>query len=250
MQRYFVEEANWNLETNELTITGDDVHHISRVMRNKESDEVICIHPDKTIAKCKIKIIEDDLIQCSIVSIESNQYELPVHVSIIQSLPKGDKLDLILQKGTELGASSFYLYQAERSIVKWDKKKTIKRMTRFEKIIKEAAEQSYREMIPVLNNPANLVELIEATKDYHLKLIAYEEEAKKDDTSNRFKEELQNINAHEKVAIFIGPEGGFTTNEIKVLKEANFIPVKLGNRILRTETASFYVLSSISYQFE
>src|SRR5699024_5793304 len=88
-------------------ITGNDVHHISRVMRNELGDEIICIHPDQTIARCEIRKIESDVIYCSIISIELNQYELPVYATIIQALPKGDKLELIIQKGTELGDSNF-----------------------------------------------------------------------------------------------------------------------------------------------
>ncbi len=250
MQRYFVKSDNWNSETNEITITDSDVHHIVRVMRNEISDKIICIHPDQTIALCEIKEIEKEYIICSIISIEPNQYELPIHASIIQALPKGDKLELIIQKGTELGASSFYLYESERSIAKWNKQKAPKKMMRFNKIIKEAAEQSYREIIPTLHEPANLEELIKATNDYSVKLVAYEEEAKKDKSSHFFSEELKKLKKDDKIAIFIGPEGGFTSHEIDVLKAAGFIPVKLGNRILRAETASFYVLSSLSYQFE
>lgn len=250
MQRYFVEEGNWNSEISEVTITGNDIHHISRVMRNEKNDTIVCIHPDQTIARCKILKIEKDFVLCEILSIEPNQYELPVHASIIQALPKGEKLELIIQKGTELGASSFFLYQAERSIVKWNKQRAPKRMIRFNKIIKEAAEQSCREIIPTLHEPANLEEIIKATKDYSVKLIAYEEEAKKDKSVSGFAEELKKLKKDDKVAFFIGPEGGFTSHEIDVLKAANFMPVKLGNRILRTETASFYVLSSLSYQLE
>src|SRR5699024_4217106 len=130
MQRYFVESANWDKETNKIQITGNDVNHISRVMRNELGDEIICIHTDQTI--------ERDVIYCSIISIELNQYELSVYATIIQALPKGDKLELIIQKGTELGASKFYLYESERSIVKWNKQKASKKMTRYKKIVKEA----------------------------------------------------------------------------------------------------------------
>lgn len=250
MQRYFVEADNWNSELKNVFITGDDVHHISRVMRYEKEDQIVCIHPDQTIAVCEIVNINPDRIECSILSIEKNQYELPVHVSIVQALPKGDKLELITQKGTELGAAAFYLYQAERSIVKWNKQKASKRMVRLNKIIKEAAEQSYREVIPTLNEPARLTDLIKATEDYSVKLIAYEEEAKKDTSQNSYSKEIQKLNANEKIVIFIGPEGGFTSSEVEKLMTAGFKPVKLGNRILRTETAALYALSSISYQFE
>ncbi len=138
MQRYFVKAVNWNAATNKVIITGDDVHHIQRVMRNEIDDEIICIHPDKTVARCKITQIDKEFVESQIVSLEESQTEMPIKVSIVQSLPKGDKLDLIMQKGTELGANNFYLYEAERSIVKWNKQKIQKRMIRLNKIIKEA----------------------------------------------------------------------------------------------------------------
>ncbi len=250
MQRYFVKADNWNTETNKIIITGDDVHHIQRVMRNEIEDEIICIHPDKTVARCKIIQIDKEFVESQIISLEENETELPIEVSIVQSLPKGDKLDLIMQKGTELGASNFYLYEAKRSIVKWNKQKIQKRMMRLNKIIKEAAEQSYRKVIPTLNEPNNLNALIEATQAYQVKLIAYEEEAKKDTPSHLFQTEIEKLQSGDKLVIFIGPEGGFTKSEINQLTESGFKPVKLGNRILRTETASLYALSSISYQFE
>src|SRR5699024_2851413 len=138
-------------------------------------------------------------------------------------------------------------YESERSIVKWNKQKASKKMTRYKKIVKEAAEQSYREIIPEIYEPSSLEAIIEATKNYSVKLVAYEEEAKKDQTTYTFSEKLQK---NDEIVIFIGPEGGITSEEVDILKTADFIPVKLGNRILRTETASLYALSSISYQFE
>lgn len=250
MQRYFVKAVNWNADTNKVIITGDDVHHIQRVMRNEIDDEIICIHPDKTVARCKITQIDKEFVESQIVSLEESQTEMPIKVSVVQSLPKGDKLDLIMQKGTELGANSFYLYEAERSIVKWNKQKIQKRMIRLNKIIKEAAEQSYRKVIPTLYEPGNLKELIEVTQDHQVKLIAYEDEAKKDKSSYQFQREIEKLQPGDKLVIFIGPEGGFTKNEINQLTASGFKPVKLGNRILRTETASFYALSAISYHFE
>src|SRR5690625_2376570 len=123
-------------------------------------------------------------------------------------------------------------------------------MTRYKKIVKEAEEQSYREIIPEIYEPSSLEAIIEATKNYSVKLVAYEEEAKKDQSTYTFSEELQKLRKNDEIVIFIGPEGGITSEEVDILKTADFIPVKLGNRILRTETASPYALSSISYQFE
>src|SRR5699024_11272730 len=108
-----------------------------------------------------------------------NQYELPVYATIIQALPKGDKLELIIQKGTELGASKFYLYESERSIVKWNKQKASKKMTRYKKIVKEAAEQSYREIIQEIYEPSSLDAIKEATKNNSVMIVDYEIDGKK-----------------------------------------------------------------------
>src|SRR5699024_6850568 len=139
-----------------------------------------------------------------------------VFATFIQALPKGDKLELIIQKGTELGASKFYLYESERSIVKWNKLKASKKMTRYKKKVKEAAEQSYREIIQKIYEPSRLEALIKAIKNYSVKLVAYEEEAKKDETTYTFSGELQKLNKNDEIVIFIGPEGGITSEEVDV----------------------------------
>ncbi|WP_369813126.1 RsmE family RNA methyltransferase [Virgibacillus halodenitrificans] len=140
MQRYFVSETGWG--TNEVTILGEDVHHINRVMRYKEGANIICNHPDGRAAICELLVITADSVQAEIKQWLNENVELPIQVTVAQGLPKGDKLELILQKGTELGAYAFIPFQAERSIVNWDKKKQEKKLIRFNKIVKEASEQS------------------------------------------------------------------------------------------------------------
>src|SRR5699024_232471 len=107
------------------------------------------------------------------------------------------------QKGTELGASKFYLYESERSIVKWKKQKASKKMTRYKKIVKEAAEQSYREIIPEIYEPSSLEAIIEATKNYSVKIVAYEEEAKKDQTKYKFSEEIKKLRKIDELDLLI-----------------------------------------------
>jgi 16S rRNA (uracil1498-N3)-methyltransferase len=248
MQRYFVPEANW--QTNVVIIKGDDVHHITRVMRCKTGDRIICNHPDERAAICVITEIGSAVVQCRIVNWLSETAELPVHVTIAQGLPKGDKWDLILQKGTELGAYAFIPFQAERSIVVWDNnKKKDKKMQRFGKIVKEASEQSHRNRIPEIKHPMNLVSLIQESANYDLKLFAYEEEAKTVDHQS-FGSIIGEMNDKQHVLVCVGPEGGFSNKEAEKLQIAGFYPIRLGPRILRTETAALYVLASISYHFE
>lgn len=249
MQRYFVSELNWTEDSVKLT---EDYHHIVRVMRYEVGDTFTCVHPNKRIALCQIEKIDEaeKAVYASIIETLKEDTELPIHVTIMQSLPKGNKLEWIIQKGTELGASLFILFPSERSVVKWDEKKVMNRLKRYEKIAKEASEQSKRTIIPQIIFMKSLEEYVENNRFHSsMQLIAYEEEAKAD-MANTFGRSLLNLNEGESLTLCIGPEGGFTDNEIAFLKKHSFQPVRLGKRILRTETASLYALAALSYHFE
>lgn len=176
MQRYFVPTENWRNDT--VVIAGDDAHHIVRVMRMQVDDRIICNPPDSKGAICKIVQMDTDSVTAEVVEWLERDSELPVYVTIAQGLPKGDKMDLVLQKGTELGASAFIPFQADRTVVKWDAKKEEKKLTRYRKIIKEASEQSHRNHLPEIKPAMKLKQLIEESNTYHVRLFAYEEEAK------------------------------------------------------------------------
>ncbi|WP_404453060.1 16S rRNA (uracil(1498)-N(3))-methyltransferase [Virgibacillus necropolis] len=247
MQRYFVPEGNW--EDDELIITGDDSHHVIRVMRGDIGDKMICNHPSGYAVLGEIISIDQQCVTLSIKERLQETVELPVQVTIAQGLPKGDKLEYVLQKGTELGASCFIPFSAERSVVKWDEKKASKKMSRFAKIVKEASEQSHRNRIPQVTRVMNIEGLIAETDEYDVKIFAYEEEAKTDHFVT-FASILTRLKSSQRIVVCIGPEGGFSGNEVALLKENGFKSVRLGPRILRTETAPIYVLACISYQFE
>lgn len=248
MQRYFVfNDENWTKNT--VTITGEDVHHIVRVMRSRVGDAIICTNQSQEAAICTISELSNDEIVAEIKEWLQKDVELPIDVTIAQGLPKGDKFEFILQKGTELGASSFIPFETERSIVRWDEKKMKKKQHRFEKIVKEASEQSHRLKIPSIQERMNLSQLIEASKSYSQCIFAYEEEARKDEY-HLFSRVLSNLVRGSRLLICIGPEGGFTNKEAEILLNNHFQPVRFGPRILRTETAPLYALASISYQFE
>lgn len=247
MQRYFV--ANEQMTDQVVTIKGDDVKHIVKVMRMAQDDEIICINETGQTTKCKIITIGDTEVTAEVIEFLSQNHELPVNVTIAQGLPKGDKLDLIVQKGTELGASAFIPFDASRSIVKWDRKKVEKKVERLSKIAKEAAEQSYRQTVPSVQNVVSFKELLTKSIEYDVKIVAYEEQAKSGETSNLVKA-LNSSKLGSRILVVIGPEGGLTEDEIKHLERANFILCGFGPRILRTETASLYLLSAVSYHFE
>ena len=157
---------------------------------------------------------------------------------MVAALVKGEKMDLVLQKATELGVSEIVLLETERTIAKI---KDESKLGRFRKILKEAAEQSKRTRIPTLNKVLTINKLNEIKAD--VKLIAYKGEQ---GSSKSFNDELKALKPGKSVAIMIGPEGGFSEKEVQEANKLGFTSVGLGKRILRAETASFYALSVIS----
>lgn len=247
MQRYFVPRDNW--DENLILINGDDAHHISRVMRLLPEDRIICVDSDGCAAICIISSIEQQTVYAKIAEWLEEETELPLQITIAQGLAKGDKLDLVLQKGTELGADAFIPLKTERSVVVWDKKKAEKKSKRFAKIVKEAGEQSHRNKLPTVKEIMSVSELIGNTMYYDVKLFANEEEAKTS-SFHSFGTVINELKKGDNVLICVGPEGGFSQGEVELLKANNFISVRLGPRILRTETAALYALAGISYHFE
>lgn len=247
MQRYFIDENEWDGQ--EIVIIGDNYHHMFRVMRMEVNDQVICNDSLGRVAICEIKQINKEKAVLDVVEIVDESNELPIQVTIAQGLPKRDKLEYVLQKGTELGASRFIPFKAKRSIVKWDDKKSKSRMKRFEKIVKEASEQCHRSKLPIVEAPQTMKQLLNESEQYDVKLVAYEEEVKSERTYS-IRKAFESLNSGDKLFVCIGPEGGFSDDEIELLKENGFETVRLGPRILRTETAALYVLASLSYCFE
>ncbi|WNB93476.1 16S rRNA (uracil(1498)-N(3))-methyltransferase [Bacillus sp. NEB1478] len=247
MQRYFVPSDNWTQDR--VFVAGEDAKHISKVMRMKAGDVIICCDNNDRSATCEIIDLNGDKVEACIVNEIETVSELPVHVTIAQGLPKADKLEYIIQKGTELGASDFFPFSADRSIVKWDEKKAVKKKERLEKIAKEAAEQSHRSRVPEVLDTGTFSDLLKMAESYKIKIAAYEEEAKLQETS-RFASALSALENGDSILCVIGPEGGISEKEAKILAEHGFELCGLGPRILRTETAPLYILSAISYHIE
>ncbi|WP_078432385.1 16S rRNA (uracil(1498)-N(3))-methyltransferase [Metabacillus halosaccharovorans] len=248
MQRYFIKEDKTNIETT-IYVNGDDVHHILRVLRMQAGDKIICCTKDGFEALCEIVEITNDQVQCFVLEWMTVNRELPVSISIASGLPKGDKLEWIIQKGTELGASSFIPFNAARSIVKLEAKKIGKKLERWNKIAKEASEQSYRNKIPEVLEPCDFQHIIELAKSYDVKVVAYEESAKQGEKKNLAKA-FEKLEEGSSLLVVFGPEGGLTEKEIERLEQTGFYICSFGPRILRTETAPLYLLSAVSYYFE
>lgn len=245
MQRYFVDACNVD---GSFVVSGDDFFHMTKVMRQSEGSKFYAVIDGRT-AVSEIKEIADQSLVAQTLEWIENSSELPINVTIACGLPKGDKLDLIVQKGTELGAYAFVPFAAKRSVVKWDAKKTGKKIERLQKIAKEAAEQSHRNVVPNVQDVADLKQLLAIAGDYDYKMVAYEEVAREGERGNLVTA-LSKIQHGEKILLVFGPEGGIDSSEVEKLQEAGFVLCGLGPRIMRAETAPLYVLSAISYALE
>jgi 16S rRNA (uracil1498-N3)-methyltransferase len=247
MQRYFISPEQMKDHT--CTVEGSDAHHISKVMRQQINDKILCCNGLGRTVLAQIEHVDKEEVVCRILQEIDMKRELPISVTIAQGLPKGDKLEWVIQKGTELGAHCFIPFSSSRTIVKYDAKKEQKKVERWEKIAKEAAEQSHRDVLPKIEQVRTFKQLLQYEAKY--KLVAYEEESiQLSDGKSSFYQALEKVNLGDQVVIVIGPEGGLEAEEVQQLKDVGFQPISLGKRILRTETASQYVLAAISFYYE
>ena len=231
MQRYFAK----NIEDNKITLSNSDIHHIKNVMRMKENDKVEVVYNKKTYL-CNL----DNNLELHIESVINEDKELPKEIIAIIGLVKEQKMDLVLQKLTELGVSKIIPVNMERSIVKLDTKKEDKKLIRWNTICKEASEQSKRNTIPIVTNVINFKDIINIEAD--LKLCCSVSE--KDNIISNY---LSNNN-YNSVSFVIGPEGGLTLKEETYLKENNYNLVSLGSLVFRMETACIYMASILNYE--
>ena len=247
MQRYFVNHR-FDLEK-EITISGENARHISKVMRMQSGEQIVVVN-DGIAHVCDILSVGEEVVAKQTGTTIPSP-EMPIQVDIACGLPKGDKLEFITQKGTELGMHGLIPFAAERSIVKWDAKKGEKKTERLQKIAQEAAEQSHRTFVPTIGNPVTFKQLLSIIPNYDAVFIADEEDAKQE-IRTRFADKLKNVydNKSKSILLIFGPEGGISRKEASSLIEAGAQTMSLGPRILRAETAPLYALSAISYEFE
>ena len=236
MQRYFCENKN----DNKFILNNDDSYHIKTVMRMHKNDLIEIVYKEELYI-CEIESFDPVIV--NIKEKLSDYNELDIKVTICQSLVKESKMDYVLQKSTELGAYSFIPLKVKNSIIKGNEKDFIKKQERWQKIVKEASEQSKRNIIPKVNKILDIKDIVKL--DCDLKLICTVNEV-----STTLKYVLQNHKKCATMIIVIGPEGGFTSEEERFLIEHDFISVSLGNLVLRTETASLCALSMINYEYE
>lgn len=245
MYQFFVEPSQ--IQDKKIVITGGDVNHIKNVLRMKAGDEIAVSNGiDGKEYRCGIEAFAGDEVVCRLRFIKEDGVELPSKIYLFQGLPKADKMELIIQKAVELGAYEVIPVSAKRCVVKLDGKKAAGKIGRWQGIAEAAAKQSKRAVIPQIHAVLSMKEAIAYARDMEVKLIPYELAENMQHT----KQMIEAVQPGQRVAVFIGPEGGFEENEIQMALEAGIEPVTLGRRILRTETAGFTVISWLMYHLE
>lgn len=244
MQQYFIDKDFYINSTYELS--KDDSNHIVRVMRKNIDDKVYIVFSNEVKYICNIidNNIDKVIVQPYKKVNESNELSTKITVAIPPL--KNDKIEYLLQKLTELGVTNIILFKSERNIAKIKVDKLNSKIKRWDKILKEAAEQSKRNIIPTLNYVDNLQDLIKTTASADYKVVAYEKES-----TNKNNEHLKdllksNLDGKSVIAVF-GSEGGISEKEIDILTKSEFKMVSLGKRILRAETAPLYLVSCLAY---
>ena len=233
MQRYFVQDKKEDY----LYLTREDLHHIKNVMRNQIGDIIECVYKEE-VYHCRIEALDD--VKVKILSKEEENHELNVNITIAIALVKEQKMDIILQKLTELGVNRIIPLKMERSIVKLDNSKSTKKQERWQSICKEASEQSKRNKVPIVEKVMSIDEL---NKEEYDKMFV----CSTNESTNLLNYYLQDNIIEKNLLFVIGPEGGITEKEEQKLKKIGMIPISLGNRIMRVETAAIYIASVTNF---
>lgn len=239
MRRFFCD----NIAGSTATITGDDAHHILRVLRMKTGDALSLCDGAGYEYAAAISSISADAVVCAIGERRISEVESPVQITLFQCLPKTGKMETIVQKCTELGVYAIVPVLSARCVSVPNKKDFEKKRERYARVALEAAKQSRRAMVPEVR-PLVEIKKIDPSA-YGLFLVAYE-----DESARTLKQALHAADATKNVALLIGPEGGFEETEIARLSAAGAVSVSLGRRILRTETAGMAMLAQTLYEVE
>ena len=245
MYHFFIDPGN--ISGDKVFIEGGDVNHIRNVLRMQKDERLVVSDGEGSDYLCAIEELGDEEIICRVISREASGSECSVRFYLFQGLPKSDKLEHVIQKSVELGVYEIIPTNTSRSIVKYDDKKKQSKLTRWQGIAESAAKQSHRGVIPEVKPIMNYKEALDyAGKTCDLILVPYENFKDIKGT----KEVLSKIKPGMSVAIFVGPEGGFSEEEMDLARAKDAGLITLGNRILRTETAPLMLLSVLTFMLE
>ena len=238
MHRFFIPQ----LYNEEMTITGVDAKHIGKVLRMQPGDKLQIVSDDGVSALAEVAAITESTVTVHCLEKLAESHEPAVKITLAQGLAKGEKMDFIIQKAVELGAYSIVPVAMEHSVVRLDGAKADKKVERWQKIAEAAAKQSKRDIIPQVQEVQSVKEML-ANNDCKTKIIAYECEDRMS-----LKTALREAGQMEDLLLIIGPEGGISEAELAKAREAGAVPVSLGRRILRAETAGLVAMSAIFYE--
>lgn len=243
MYQFFVEDAQ--ISEKNVVIEGSDVNHMKNVLRMKCGEKIRISSASGRNFYCEVSEISGELVRADILEELEENTELPNKIYLFQGLPKNDKMELIIQKAVELGVHGIIPVAMKNCVVKLDDKKAASKVSRWQEIAKSAAKQSKRSLIPEVELPMSYKLAVERAKELDVVLVPYENERGMQAT----REVIASIRPGQSIGIFIGPEGGFDSSEVELVREDTHL-ISLGNRILRTETAGLATLAMLIYQLE
>lgn len=251
MHHFFVEKEL--ITENGILLTESNYNHAVNVLRLREGERIIISDPDGVDYMCSVEEICRDTkgatgpyLRAAVGEVCEENHELPAEVVLFQCLPKSDKMELIIQKAVELGVSGIVPVNSKNCVMKLDEKKADNKLRRWQTIAESAAKQSKRSRIPEVHAPVSFREALDMCAGYDVRLIPYEEE----NGLTTMCEAIISFIPGRKIAVFIGPEGGFDPLEVSMARRHGVVPVSLGKRILRTETAAIAILSLIMIRLE
>lgn len=243
MYQFFVETSQ--IGEREITILGEDVNHIRNVLRMKPGEQVRISDQQGEDYFCEVESIEKETVTARILYKDHESKELPVKIYLFQGLPKGDKMELIIQKAVELGVYEIIPVAMRNCVVKLDEKKAANKIKRWQAIAESAAKQAKRSIVPNIHEVMTFAQAADYAKGMDVRLLPYENERGMEHT----RQVIGELKKEGSLAVFIGPEGGFDPKEIEAVREDMEL-LSLGNRILRTETAGMTMLSILLYHLE
>ena len=239
MPRFFVSPEA--IDENTIKITGDDARHIARSLRMAVGDGITVSDGCGAVFSCRLSLIRDELCECEIISKEAE--EDSTRVTLFMGYPKGDKLELVVQKAVELGAFRIVPFLSSRCVKRPVADREQKQTERLLRIAAEAAKQCGADRAPEVSRPVSFEEMLAEAGSAELGIFCYEGE------QERFIEDALSADRPRSVAVIVGPEGGFSPEEAALIEERGLVSVSLGKRILRCETAPLFALSVIASKF-
>ena len=249
MPRFFVQAHQ--ISEGVVTLLGDDAHHISRSLRMAAGERITVCDMQKYEYECELTEFLPDRVLAKVLSTSKSDTEPPYHAHVFQALPKGDKLDSVIQKAVECGAAELTTFESERCVVRVKDGAEDKKVERRRRIALEAAKQSGRGILPTVHPTVSFAQAVKQAAQADIPLFCYEGDGTCP-LPEALRQRLAELSADREptVSLVIGSEGGFSLQEAEQACKSGMIPVGLGKRILRTETAATFVLACLVYEME